>query len=243
MSRRATAAVGIAIWLSASSRVAGAEQVVARATAAGDGADAPEKKPDGFAVRRLEVHRPARRLRPLRRPQGVGRVPRGSTRLAESKQSGMVRTDGGFLVPGRRRVRESLASLPPEGKQAFRLFYDPKVRQLLEPLDVNHAAAGGASGAAPPDELAILREAFDRYFITSAGDAAADRLATPPSRPATSPPPPPRGGRGAERPPRHDAAQAPSAREARGGARPPRPAGGARDVAPRRAYRVRRRAA
>ena len=98
--------------------------------------------------------------------------------LAEAKRDGMVPAGKkGFFVPSRQRIVMSLTSLPPEGKQAFRLFYDAKAKQLLEKAEA--AAKGQASNNADGkavDEVSNLRKMVDKYFISSIGDKAADRL-------------------------------------------------------------------
>lgn len=104
--------------------------------------------------------------------------------LADGKREGMVAAGDGFFVPSAQRVMLALTSLPPDGKQAFRLFYDAKAKQLLEGVEGPTAPAtpsalsrrGGSTGAAAVDEIATLREIFNRYFVTSVGDRAADRL-------------------------------------------------------------------
>ena len=106
--------------------------------------------------------------------------------LAEAKREGMVAAGDGFFVPSRQRVMQGLTSLPPDGREAFRLFYDARAKQLLARVEnaaKGQAAAGGGPGSAPGaaaaavDEVATLREIYDKYFITSVGDRAADRLA------------------------------------------------------------------
>lgn len=102
---------------------------------------------------------------------------RSITTLIESDPKGMVPLKDGFLVPARQRVWRSLTTMPPEGKQAYRLFNDAKARQLLAQVEgQDQDAAGGAGSTAPVDEIATLRKLFDQYFITSVGDQAADRL-------------------------------------------------------------------
>lgn len=85
------------------------------------------------------------------------------TPLLEADLKAMVPAADGFFLPGKLRVRQAVAGLPPEGKQAFRLFNDAKAKQLL-------TQAIGAQ------EIPNLRKVFDQYFITAVGDTAADRL-------------------------------------------------------------------
>jgi outer membrane protein assembly factor BamB len=98
--------------------------------------------------------------------------------LTEAKRDGMVPAGKGFYVPSRQRVISSLTSLPPEGKQAFRLFYDAKAKQLLEKAQSasREAPPSGDPADKPVDEVATLREVYEKYFISSVGDRAADRL-------------------------------------------------------------------
>lgn len=97
--------------------------------------------------------------------------------LAESDPKGMVPATDGFFVPARQRVWRSLTGLPPEGKQAFRLFNDAQARQLLTKAQAaGEEASSTSSSSAGNEEIATLRKLFDQYFITSVGDQAADRL-------------------------------------------------------------------
>ncbi len=86
--------------------------------------------------------------------------------LAEQDLKGMLPTKDGFFVSSRQRIWQSLASLPADGKEAYRLFNDAKAKQLFEQVQNGTAA----------DEVATLRKIYDQYFITSIGDQAADRL-------------------------------------------------------------------
>lgn len=69
----------------------------------------------------------------------------------------------GLYMPTRQVVRQALAELSPAGKQAYRLFHDADAKALFEQ-------------AKGKDELEKLRKIFTEHFITSVGDAAADRL-------------------------------------------------------------------
>lgn len=88
---------------------------------------------------------------------------------AEADLKGMVPAKDGFYVPVTLRIKMLLAALPPEGKQAYRLFYDAKAKQLLE--QIQNPEAGKVL-----DEVSELRKIVDQYFITSVGDRAADML-------------------------------------------------------------------
>ncbi|HWB10448.1 MAG TPA: PQQ-binding-like beta-propeller repeat protein [Pirellulales bacterium] len=69
----------------------------------------------------------------------------------------------GLYMPTRQVLRLALAELPPAGKQAYRLFHDADAKTLF-------------SQAEGKDETEKLRKVFNDFFITSVGDAAADRL-------------------------------------------------------------------
>ncbi|HKD38235.1 MAG TPA: PQQ-binding-like beta-propeller repeat protein, partial [Pirellulales bacterium] len=89
--------------------------------------------------------------------------------LNEANSKGMVPVKGGFLVPIRVRAQQSLLNLPPEGREAYRLFNDAAAKQLWDRLQ-------NAKPGVPSDEVATLRKLVDQYFLTSVGDLAADRL-------------------------------------------------------------------
>jgi outer membrane protein assembly factor BamB len=84
-------------------------------------------------------------------------------KIDEGKPGRLVPDKDGFWVPTELKVRAELLSLPPAGREAYRLFNDAKAAQLLK----------DASGQ---NELASLRKIVNRYFITGIGDQAADRL-------------------------------------------------------------------
>jgi len=69
----------------------------------------------------------------------------------------------GFIIPVARKRREVLAELPPEGRAAYRLFYDAEARKLFDEAEGD-------------DEQAKLERIHSAYFTTSVGDDAADRL-------------------------------------------------------------------
>lgn len=143
----------------------------------------PGEKHDGFSVRKEDAkfNDALEDFARYRDKEAWELAFRSLETLGEAKREGMVPAGSGFFVPSRQRVMQALTSLPPEGKQAFRLFYDAKARQLLERVEnagQGQATAGAApaSAAPAPDEVATLREIYDKYFITSIGDRAADRL-------------------------------------------------------------------
>lgn len=69
----------------------------------------------------------------------------------------------GFIIPVARKRREVLAELPPEGRDAYRLFYDAEARKLFDEAEGD-------------DEQEKLERIYSAYFATSVGDDAADRL-------------------------------------------------------------------
>jgi outer membrane protein assembly factor BamB len=85
-------------------------------------------------------------------------------KVATTDPGRMVAAADGFYVPTTERILTELLSLPPDGRQAYRLFNDAHAKQLLD------------QAAAQPDEVPALRSVVGRYFITSVGDKAADRL-------------------------------------------------------------------
>ncbi|MBI3467755.1 MAG: PQQ-binding-like beta-propeller repeat protein [Planctomycetes bacterium] len=84
-------------------------------------------------------------------------------KLQQANPNGMVGAPDGFLVSVRTRIWQALASLPPAGKDAYRVFYDAEAKKLL-------AEAEGQT------EVEKLTKVFTWYFPTSTGDVAADRL-------------------------------------------------------------------
>ena len=89
---------------------------------------------------------------------------RSITSVIEKDPKGMVPAGDGLMLPTRQRVWAALAALPPDGREAYRLFNDAVAKQRFD--------AAIASG----DDVKALRDVFNLYFITSVGDRAADRL-------------------------------------------------------------------
>ena len=90
--------------------------------------------------------------------------------LDASKNSGaLVPLRDGFWVPTRQRIADCLTSLPPEGKAAYRLFYDAQAKQAWDQCQADAVAGKGS-------DIDQLRTIVDRYLITGVGDHAADRL-------------------------------------------------------------------
>src|SRR4051794_29522064 len=83
--------------------------------------------------------------------------------IPEAQAARFMDGQDGFIVSVARKRRAVLAGLSPEGQAAYRLFYDPEARKLLDQ----------AEGAG---EQAALERLFSSYFLTTVGDNAADRL-------------------------------------------------------------------
>jgi outer membrane protein assembly factor BamB len=81
----------------------------------------------------------------------------------------MAPSKDGFMLPARQRIMELLVSLPPDGREAYRLFNDAPAKQMYE-------QATATASTSPADEVPMLRKLYEQYFITSIGDQAADRL-------------------------------------------------------------------
>ena len=75
----------------------------------------------------------------------------------------LVPRDDDFYIPSRVYLRHLLASLPQDGKDAYRLFQDPEAKKLLEQ-------------AQGQDEAEQLTKIVEQYFIASITDVASDRL-------------------------------------------------------------------
>jgi outer membrane protein assembly factor BamB len=89
--------------------------------------------------------------------------------LAATEGTGMVPVGDGFFVPLRRRLAQTLATLPAEGRDAYRLFYDASAKKLWDEMK-------DPKGMSANDELKGLQRIASQYFLTSVGDLAADRL-------------------------------------------------------------------
>lgn len=77
--------------------------------------------------------------------------------------SGFIDRDDGVLMPSRMLVRTLLAGLPPAGKNAYRVFFDPQAMALWEKADGKGEAGN-------------LNAIVNDHLISSVGDRAADRL-------------------------------------------------------------------
>ena len=89
--------------------------------------------------------------------------------VLDSGTAGLVAGDtSGLLLPSQLLVRQALAGLPPEGKDAYRLFHDADARTVLETAE--QQVPGSAA------ELEQLNKIYSNFFVTSFAAPAADRL-------------------------------------------------------------------
>ncbi len=101
------------------------------------------------------------------------------TKIDDAKPSPdrLVPGADGFYVTAGVKIQNELLSLPPEGKQAYRLFNDAKAEKMYADAVAGQAGGGAGSGSrGGGDDVPVLRKLVDQYFITSVGDQAADRL-------------------------------------------------------------------
>jgi outer membrane protein assembly factor BamB/tetratricopeptide (TPR) repeat protein len=106
-------------------------------------------------------------------------------KLLDAKPTGLVADKNGFYISSTEKVQAELLSLPADGREAYRLFNDAKAQQMLNDATARASdATGGKSSSGEfesteqsnPDDISSLREIVQRYFITTSGDRAADRL-------------------------------------------------------------------
>ena len=57
---------------------------------------------------------------------------------ASQSSSALLPTQDGFLIDANQRIFRALTSLPPEGREAYRLFYDGKARKEFAELSEKH---------------------------------------------------------------------------------------------------------
>ena len=88
---------------------------------------------------------------------------------ATADPNAMAPTKDGFWIPTRQKFLRSLLALPADGKEAYRLFNDPRAKQQWEQA-LAHETAGDA------DNITLLKKLVSQFFITSVGDKAADHL-------------------------------------------------------------------
>lgn len=83
--------------------------------------------------------------------------------IPEAQATRFVDGQDGFIISVAHKRRAVLAGLSPEGRAAYRLFYDADAKKLLDQAE-------------GPTEQATLERLYSSYFLTSVGDNAADRL-------------------------------------------------------------------
>jgi outer membrane protein assembly factor BamB len=157
---------GIAwVWLAlAQASAADAQVVLAAPVAVAETANPNDpKRPFNLPAQKTEVSEALAEFRRLSGRDAWERAFKELEKVQQAPPSALAPADDGLWLPTRRLVRRALADLPPAGKQAYRLFHDADAKLLLD------AAQG-------KDEVEKLNKIFNDYFITSAGDAAADRL-------------------------------------------------------------------
>jgi outer membrane protein assembly factor BamB len=89
--------------------------------------------------------------------------------LPPEKRVGMLPAGNGFMVPAKVRFWRLLVDMNAEGRSAFRLFNEPKAKQLYEKLSTEQAAND-------PQAKMTAELIYDLYFITSYGDDVANLL-------------------------------------------------------------------
>jgi len=90
--------------------------------------------------------------------------------LSETKStSQLLPTADGFLVDAEYRIFMALVSLPAEGREAFRLFFDGKARKEFEELSAQ-------TDVLTPKAISEAKKIYSQYFLTSIGDDVADLL-------------------------------------------------------------------
>src|SRR5678815_977780 len=84
----------------------------------------PQKKSTGFSLRKedIKVIDALKDFERYRDKKAWELAFRAISGVAEGESKGMVPSKDGFFVPMRRQIWRSLASLPPEGREAYRLF-------------------------------------------------------------------------------------------------------------------------
>jgi outer membrane protein assembly factor BamB len=85
--------------------------------------------------------------------------------ITDTQRGEMVVATGGVILRARELIWQAIAGLPAEGREAFRVFYDARARQAFAEI-----------ARKPAEDVVIARQVFDRYFLTSVGDNAANLL-------------------------------------------------------------------
>jgi outer membrane protein assembly factor BamB len=93
---------------------------------------------------------------------------RALNEIPPAKRTGMLRGPDGMIVPASQRIWEGIATLPAEGREAFRVFYDAQARRLWASID--------QANQPPGEALKVARRVYEEFFLTSVGDDAANYL-------------------------------------------------------------------
>lgn len=84
-------------------------------------------------------------------------------KVQQSPGRGLTPAADGLMLPTEVLVRQALTSLPPSGREAYRLFHDADAKTLMDQ----------ATGS---NDFDRLNEIYSKHFISSVGASAADRL-------------------------------------------------------------------
>ncbi len=153
-----------------SAQIAFAQPVAAGAAAASDDGTSPHKMP-GFSIsvdeKKLNLLDDYERYI---RHQMWEKALTALKELAETKStSPLLPTNDGFLVDAEYRIWLAITSLPAEGREAFRLFFDGKARKQFAELS-------SESGFLNPKAISEAKNIYSQYFLTSVGDDVAELL-------------------------------------------------------------------
>lgn len=151
-------------WLAGASGGAAQAQVAMLAPTVAGGANPNDpKRPFNLPAQKPEISEALTEFRRLSGRAAWERAFKELEKVQQAPPSALAPRDDGLWMPTQRLLRQALAELPPAGKQAYRLFHDADAKALVD------AAQG-------KDEVEKLSKVFNDFFITSAGDVAADRL-------------------------------------------------------------------
>jgi outer membrane protein assembly factor BamB len=167
---RALAACVVALVLCAA-RPAAAQVAVQMAVPDADEQQQPQKN-TGFSIKKEDqkVIEQIEDFERYRDKKAWDRAFKSLSAVEDAKDNGgLAPTKDGFWVPTRQRLMQTLIALPPEGKEAYRLFNDAKAKQKWDQI-LAHEAAGDA------DTLTLLKKLVEQFPITAVGDKAADHL-------------------------------------------------------------------
>ncbi len=149
-------------WLALGTCAASAQVIMAVPASTAINPNDP-KRPFNLPAQKSEVSEALAEFRRLSVREAWERAFKELEKVQQAPQSALAPRDDGLWLPTHLLVRQALADLPPGGKQAYRVFHDADAQALVD------AAEG-------KDEVEKLNKVFNDYFITAAGDVAADRL-------------------------------------------------------------------